>query len=126
MAQVAHFAINADNLERARGFYTNVFEWKFEAWGPPGFYMIDAGDSLKVPLRASLQQRRELVAGKRMTGFECTISVRDIDAAAKAIEANGGKIVMPVCTLAGIGKLLFFEDPEGNVAGAMEYDEKAE
>jgi hypothetical protein len=28
--------------------------------------------------------------------------------------------------LAGIGELIFFQDPEGNVAGAMRYDEKAE
>ena len=126
MSQLAHFAINADDLERARKFYTSVFGWKFEAWGPPGFYMIEAGDTLRVPLRASLQKRRELVKGTRMTGFECTISVPDIDAAAGAIQANGGKIVMPVCTLAGIGRLLFFQDPEGNLAGAMQYDERAE
>jgi predicted enzyme related to lactoylglutathione lyase len=126
MAQVAHFAINADDLERARGFYTNVFGWKFEAWGPPGFYMIEAADTLEVPLRASLQKRRELIPGTRMTGFECTISVPEITAAAKAIEANGGRIVMPICTLAGIGRLLFFQDPEGNLAGAMEYDRNAE
>src|SRR5579884_2883738 len=109
MPQIAHYAINADDLDRARGFYANVFGWKFQAWGPPGFYMIDAGDTLAVPLRGSLQKRRELVKGARMTGFECTISVPDIDAAAKAIEANGGSIVMPVCTLAGIGRLLFFQ-----------------
>ena len=126
MAQVAHFSINADDLDRARAFYANVFGWKFEAWGPPGFYMIEAGDTLKVPLRASLQKRRELIPGTRMTGFECTISVPDIDAAARAVEGNGGRIVMPICTLAGIGRLLFFQDPEGNLAGAMEYDEKAE
>jgi predicted enzyme related to lactoylglutathione lyase len=88
--------------------------------------MIETGDTLKVPLRASLQKRRELISGTLMTGFECTISVPDIDKAARAIEANGGKIVMPICTLAGIGRLLFFQDPEGNLAGAMEYDEKAE
>jgi len=126
MPQVAHYSINADNLERARAFYSNVFGWKFQAWGPPGFYMIEDGDSLKVPLRASLQKRRELVPGTRMTGFECTISVPDIDAAKKAIEENGGTIVMPICTLTGIGRLLFFQDPEGNLAGAMHYDERAE
>jgi predicted enzyme related to lactoylglutathione lyase len=126
MSQVAHFAINADDLDRARAFYTAVFGWRFDAWGPPGFYMIDAADTLNVPLRGSLQKRRELVKDTRMTGFECTISVPDIDAAARAIEANGGKIVMPVCTLAGIGRLLFFQDPKGNLAGAMHYDEKAE
>jgi hypothetical protein len=33
---------------------------------------------------------------------------------------------MQICTLAGIGRLLFFQDPEGNLAGAMQYDTKAE
>jgi len=28
---VAHFAINADDLPRARRFYENVFGWKFQA-----------------------------------------------------------------------------------------------
>jgi len=124
---VAHFAINADDLPRARRFYEKVFGWKLQAWGPPGFYMIDMGAPDPMPLfRGSLQQRRELVPGVRMTGFECTISVPDIHRAAAAIEANGGAIVMPICTLAGIGRLLFFRDPEGNLAGAMQYDSQAE
>lgn len=124
---VAHFAINADDLPRARRFYENVFGWKFQAWGPPGFYMIDMGVVKPTPLfRGSLQQRRELVPGVRMTGFECTISVLDIQAASAAIESNGGTIVMPTCTLPAVGQLLFFRDPEGNIAGAMQYDEKAE
>lgn len=78
------------------------------------------------PLRGSLQKRREIVPGVPMRGFECTISVDDIDATAAAIESNGGKIVMQICTLAGIGRLLFFQDPEGNIAGAMQYDSKAD
>ena len=79
-----------------------------------------------VPLRGSLQKRREIVKGVPMRGFECTISVDDIEATAAAIEKNGGKIVMQICTLAGIGRLLFFQDPEGNIAGAMQYDSNAE
>jgi hypothetical protein len=79
-----------------------------------------------VPLRGSLQKRREIVKGVPMRGFECTISVDDIDRAAASIEGNGGKIVMQICTLAGIGRLLFFQDPEGNIAGAMQYDPKAD
>ena len=124
---VAHFAINADDLPRARRFYETVFGWKFQSWGPPGFYMVEMGKADPQPLfRGSLQQRRELVPGVRMTGFECTISVPDIDAVAAAIPASGGKIVMQICTLAGIGRLLFFQDPEGNLAGAMQYDDRAE
>ena len=35
--------------------------------------------------------------------------------------ANGGRIVMERATIPGVGHLIFFEDPSGNVAGAMEH-----
>jgi hypothetical protein len=127
VSQVAHFAINADDLPRARRFYEKVFGWRFQAYGPPGFYMVDPDSArVAVPIRGSLQQRREIVKGVSMRGFECTISVDDIQAAAAAVEVNGGTIVMPTCTLAGVGQLFFFQDPEGNIAGAMQYDQNAD
>ena len=127
MSQVAHYAINADDVDRALRFYRNVFSWKFQAYGPPGFYMVDEESArTTVRLRGSLQKRREIVPGVAIRGFECTISVDNIEAAAGRIEKNGGKIVMPICTLAGVGRLLFFQDPEGNIAGAMQYDTEAE
>jgi len=127
MSQVAHFSINADDVDRALRFYERVFGWKFQSYGPPGFYMVDEQSArTTVALRGSLQKRREIVAGVPMRGYECTISVDDIDATAKTIERNGGKIVMQICTLPGVGRLLFFQDPEGNIAGAMQYDSQAE
>ena len=48
---VCHFAVHADDVERARVFYENVFGWRFEEWGPPEFYLIKTGnDSLHCPL----------------------------------------------------------------------------
>ena len=126
--QIAHFSINADDVARARTFYENVFGWKFHAYGPPGFYMIEMvpATSTPAPSLGSLQGLRELVKGIRMCGFECTIAVADIDETIQSIKAEGGKIVMPRCTLPSIGHLCFFEDPEGNQAGAMQYDSSAE
>lgn len=122
---VAHFAINADDLERARAFYAHAFGWRFEAWGPPGFYMIDAGlGSDRRPL-GSLQGRRELVPGLRMNGFECTIAVPDVAAAETRVRAAGGTILMPRTVIPTVGELFFFRDPEGNVAGVMQYDAQA-
>jgi predicted enzyme related to lactoylglutathione lyase len=127
MSQLAHFAINADDVDRAKRFYANVFGWKFQAYGPPGFYMVDqASAPAHVSIRGALQKRREIVPGVPMRGFECTISVDDIQTAAAAIKANDGEIVMEICTLAGVGRLLFFRDPEGNIAGAMQYNQNAE
>jgi predicted enzyme related to lactoylglutathione lyase len=125
MGNVRHFAINADDLPRARRFYEDVFAWRFQPWGPPGFFMIATGDG-EVPM-GSLQQRRELAPGTRLNGFECTIAVeQDVALVAAAVVANGGRILMEKATIPGVGDLIFFQDPEGNVAGAMRYDRQAE
>jgi hypothetical protein len=120
---VAHFAINADDVETSRTFYGSVFGWKFNAWGPPGFYMIEAKDS---PVLGALQARRELVKGTRTVGFECTFAVESIDATEKAVKSAGGKVVMERSVIVGVGTLMFFADPDGNVFGAMQYDTRAE
>ena len=124
MTHVAHVSINADNVERARGFYANAFGWSFSAFGPPGFYMIE-GAGGPGGMHASLQQRREIVPGKPMFGFECSLAVDNSEQAEAAVRRAGGKIVMPRTVLAGVGTLFFFEDTEGNIVGAMEYDARA-
>ena len=118
---IAHFAINADNIDRARAFYSKVFGWTFAAWGPPGFYQIEGAGTI-----AALQGRRELVKGHKTVAFECTIAVDSIDAVEKAVLAGGGKIALARSVIVGVGTLMFFEDPEGNVFGAMQYDKHAE
>lgn len=120
---LAHFAINADDVERARAFYEKVFGWTFNAWGPPGFYTID-GDPGGV--FGALQGRRELVPGQRTVGFECTIGVPSIDATEQAVLAAGGKVLLPRSVIVGVGTLMFFQDTEGNLFGAMQYDAAAE
>jgi predicted enzyme related to lactoylglutathione lyase len=115
---MSHFAINCGDVARAKDFYEGVFGWKFAPWGPPDFYNTqDAG------VMAALQKRRELVPGKAI-GFECTIGVPDIDTAIAAILASGGRIVMNKATIPTVGTLVFFEDTEGNIAGAMQYESR--
>jgi predicted enzyme related to lactoylglutathione lyase len=121
---VSHFAINADDLKRARRFYENVFDWQFEAWGPPGFYLIHTGTPDDAGVLGALQKRRELVPGQRTIGFECTVSVDSADAIAKAAEANGGKVIMAKTILPTVGELVWLQDPEGNIVGAMKYEEQ--
>jgi hypothetical protein len=123
---VRHFAINADDCVRAQRFYHSVFGWRFDAWGPPGFFMIETGSTPETAaILGSLQQRRTLVHGDRMTGFECTIAVSDIRAAEQAVVAAGGTILMPVATIPTVGHLIWFRDTEGNVVGAMQPDATA-
>jgi predicted enzyme related to lactoylglutathione lyase len=114
------FAINADDVQRARRFYEKVLGWRFEPWGPPNFYLIDTGDKKDPGVTGLLQERRELVKGVRMVGFECTITVGDLDKTIRAIIANGGKLATSKAAIPTVGTVVYFNDPEGNVIGAIE------
>lgn len=120
-ATLRHFSINADDLPRAKAFYEGVFGWTFKPWGPPDFYQT--GTSGRGPTGA-LQSRRE-VAGRPMPGLELTFAVDDVEATAKAVEAAGGKVLMAPFHIEGVGWLIWFEDPEGNIAGAMRYEQES-
>jgi len=124
MPNLAHFAINADDVVRARRFYEHVFGWTMSAWGPPGFYQIQTGEGQTV--LGALQKRRDLIAGQRTVGYECTISVPSIDDTSKAVLANGGKTLLEKSIIVGVGALMFFQDPEGNAFGAIQFDKRSE
>lgn len=115
---VAHFAIHADDCPRAKRFYEAVFGWSFEPWGPPNFWLIETGGGGP---KGALQERQEPLSGSGMRGYECTVSVSDVVAIAKAIEEHGGKVTLAPMELEGVGTLLQFEDTEGNRACAMQY-----
>ena len=124
---ITHFAIHADEPERALAFYESVFAWRFRPWGPPDFWMIATGPEGEAEgIHGSLQKRSTpLKGGEGVRGFECTIGVDDVDAIAAAVEAHGGKIVTPKFHIVGVGWLIRFEDTEGNIVAAMDYEEGA-
>jgi predicted enzyme related to lactoylglutathione lyase len=120
-AKLRHFAIECDDVERAKAFYEAVFGWSIRAWGSPGFYQVFTEEDGSAVMGA-LQERREPLTGTGTRGCECTFGVDDIDATIAAATANGGAILMPKFRIEGVGDLIFFADTEGNRIGAMQYD----
>lgn len=118
---VGYFAIECDDVERAKRFYEAVMGWRIEPWGPPGYYHIYTGTKDKPGILGALQGRRG-PKGPGNHGFECTVNVEDLDAVIAAVEAGGGRIDMPRYRIEGVGVLIYFEDTEGNRVGAMQYD----
>jgi hypothetical protein len=117
-ATLRHFAINADSVQRAKGFYENVLGWTFNPWGPPDFYQVrNAGGGVI----GALQERRSLQEGRRTNAFEVSFAVDDIRATLAAAQANGGKILMPPYHIEGVGDVGYFEDSEGNICGVAQY-----
>jgi predicted enzyme related to lactoylglutathione lyase len=123
---LAHFAIPADDVERARRFYERVFGWRIEAWGPPDFYVLftdtdkPSGSIAKRSDLASARHEQPGV-GRGGIGWECTIAVDDLATIQKSVVKHGGRVVHEPFEIAGVGTLIRFEDTEGNIACAMRY-----
>ncbi len=118
-AIVRHFAIHADDVPRAKAFYEAVFGWAFSPWGPPNFYQIkNAG----IGVIGALQERRTPLSGAGMRGYEITVGVDDLAATTAAVAAHGGTNLTPPYRIEGVGELVFFDDPEGNHVGVMQYE----
>jgi len=117
---VVHFAVYCDDAERAMAFYGAVFGWTFEAWGPPGYWKIGVGTEAGATMGA-LSRRTAPRGEGTPNAYRCTIAVDDLDATMGAIRAHGGTVADVVADIPGVGRVVEFTDPEGNLVCAMQY-----
>ncbi len=121
--KLTHFAIFTEDMERARGFYNKVFQWGYNSYGQDDFQQIKSNDSESGHLIGALQDRKYQMTDEKVIGFECSISVDNVDEIAELVSQNGGKILMPKTEIPYVGWLIKFKDTEGNIVCAMEYQE---
>ena len=119
--EVGHFEIPADNVERARKFYSTVFGWKMNAMPEMEYTMVSTGDvdekgSPKAPgyVGGGIAKR-----GGPLEHTVVTIIVDDIAAHEKTIEKHGGKVVQKKQPIGdgAMGFTAYFKDSEGNMVG---------
>lgn len=118
--KVVHFEVPADNVDRARKFYRDTFQWKLNVMPQFDYTMVEttpAGpDGMPVGgINGGLAKR-----GAPISHPVITIEVAAIDAATKAIVKNGGKVVRGREPVGDMGFAAYFTDPEGNVIGLWE------
>ena len=119
MGKVVHFEIPADNLARAKKFYSTVFGWTLNEFPEMEYTIVrtvesDENGMPKEPgaINGGLLQRQDPVKAPIIT-----ISVDNMDQAAANIEKNGGKIIRPKMPAGEMGFAAYFKDTEGNVIG---------
>jgi predicted enzyme related to lactoylglutathione lyase len=121
MSKVIHFELPADNIERAQKFYTKIFGWQFQKWdGPTPYWMIVTGPTEQPGINGGMMPRPAPGAG-----VVNTIGVTSVDDMTAAVEANGGKIILPKMAIPGVGWLAYFTDTEGNQFGVIQNDTSA-
>ena len=122
MGRVTHFEIHADDPERASLFYSSVFGWKITKWeGAWDYWLVDTGEGIPGIDGGIVPRRGERPPDDNAcSAFVCTISVDSLDHTMAAVEANGGKIVVPKVEIPNVGWLAYGHDTEANVFGMME------
>lgn len=123
--RLSHFAIHTDNIDRAKNFYEQVFDWGFAAYGPPDFMQIKADQTEGGEFIGALQSRKYSPLPEKIIGLECTISVDNVDVIIQKVEQNGGQILMPKTAIPSVGWITKFLDTEGNLVCAMQTDPSA-
>jgi len=120
MPTIVHFDIPADDMESAKKFYKELFDWKIESVPRPMEYNNIATKDEKGNdgIDGGMGERREPGAG--VTNYIGVDSIYDY---IKKVEDLGGKIIMPKTPIPGFGYLAVFLDTENNAMGLWETDE---
>lgn len=92
------------NIERSKQFYSTVFGWSFEDWGPEYISFSTAGAGIDGGFRSGEGQE-----GGPLVVFYAT----DLAATEQAILAAGGSITVPTFEFPG-GHRFHFNDGAGN------------
>lgn len=136
MNSVVHFEMGYNDRERMKKFYSDTFGWKMQQMGPEmGNYVVahtaetdDAG-MVKTPgtINGGFYQKTDDPLSHAPS---VVISVDDIRAAMKAVEAAGGEILgamddkgqntMEPMPIPGVGLWISIRDTEGNRVGLLQ------
>ena len=120
--RVAQFIIYGENPETLASFYRAVFGWritglKFDEGLPPLFFIDDPRAGRGGALRGKVSPP---LLGDPAKGFECVVAVRSVKRTATAVTRHGGRVVQFAPFMRGVGGLLRFEDPAGNLVQAAQ------
>jgi len=117
-----HFEIPADNLEKMKKFYGDLFGWKIEKmpggmeyWGIQTVPVDDKGMAMRPGVNGGMMKRQ--MPEQKPVNY---ISVESVDEYSKKVVKLGGQIVVPKMEIPGMGWWALALDPEGNQIGLFE------
>jgi predicted enzyme related to lactoylglutathione lyase len=121
MSSIVWFEIPADDVERAKSFYSQLFGWKIEKFpGPMEYWHIDTGGSDETP-DGGLMKRQN----PQQQGITNYVGVASVDESAAKVEKLGGKICMQKTAVPEMGYFVICHDPERNMFALWEKNDSA-
>ncbi len=121
MSAIVHFDVPADDVERAKKFYSELLEWKFESF-PAMQYNLITTTSLDGTPGIGGGMGKRMDPSQRMMNY---FGIRSIDAAMEQVKSLGGKVLSEKMAVPGMGFLANCMDTEGNMFGLWEENTQA-
>jgi predicted enzyme related to lactoylglutathione lyase len=133
MNKVQHFDVPADDMRRAKKFYSDVFGWEFEDYPMPGMeysaiYTTDVDKKTRMPKEVGSINGGLLKRGGPWMLKTPTVAVvvPDLETAIKKIKTAGGSVIMDSTKVGEMGFYAYVKDTEGNTIGVWQSIKKAE
>jgi uncharacterized protein len=127
MPTIVHFEIPADDIERAKNFYTELFGWKIEkllgmdtgnssSSSDMEYWMITTTDEKGNKALGGGMMKRKMPQQPNIN----YIGVESVDAYASKVEKIGGKVVLSKMAVPGMGYFAVCLDTENNAFAIWE------
>lgn len=107
--KVGYIEFAATDIARAKQFYSTVFAWAFEDWGPEYISFSEASGGIDGGFRLAKPGEQFGEAAPLVVLYSANLKVTE-----DAIVAAGGSIVVPTFEFPG-GRRFHFSDGVGNV-----------
>ncbi len=129
MNRPVHFEIHANDLDRAKKFYGDVFGWTFQKWDLPGgmeYYAVMTGEDEPGAqwhgVNGGMLKRMGDAPkqGDAINAFVMTITVKDIDETIGKLQEANATVALEKQMYPGIGFLAYYKDTEGNIFGVLQ------
>ncbi len=120
MARLVHFEIPADDMERAKKFYTELFGWKIAPSEVSAEYWMISADEGEGAVGGGMMKRRD--PAQPIVNY---VDVPSVEDGMKKVKELGGAVIVPIMPVPGMGYFAVCKDTENNVFGIWETDPEA-
>ena len=110
--RIIHVEVVGKDGPALQSFYGKVFGWKLDTNNPGGYGMLRNDEQ---PLTGGFGAAQDGGSG-HVTFY---VHAEDPAGVLRAVEAAGGRVLMPLTQVAPETTVALFSDPEGHVVGLM-------
>jgi predicted enzyme related to lactoylglutathione lyase len=114
---MVYFEMPADDVERAKRFYENVFDWKIDYIPRIDYHSVQTKGVEGDGIDGGLIKRK--AAGQPVMNY---VRVSSIEECSKKAVENGGTVVLERQVVPGFGAYSIIRDTEGNLVGMHEME----